>query len=80
MISGVSAFIRTYKNMVKSSLAPFAAIAYSLHKFGKADRVQEMFGVQVEGEVSTVVESNDGGTDYLEVQRWLIRRDQLKGT
>ena len=53
MISGVSAFIRTYKNMVKSSPAPSAAIAYSLHKFGKADRVQETFGVQVEGEVST---------------------------
>ena len=34
---GVSAFIRTYKNMMKSSPAPSAAIAYSLHKFGKAD-------------------------------------------
>ena len=37
MISGVSAFIRTYKNMIKFSPAPSAAIAYSLHKFGKAD-------------------------------------------
>ena len=69
MISGVSAFIRTYKNMIKSSPAPSATIAYSLHMFGKADSkyhrsllswgmfifkpIQEMFGVQVEGEVST---------------------------
>ena len=37
MISGVSAFIRTYKSMVKSSPAPCAAIAYSLQKFVKAD-------------------------------------------
>lgn len=37
IISGVSAFVRTYQAMVKSSPAPSAAIAYALHHFGKAD-------------------------------------------
>lgn len=37
MISGVSVFVRAYQKMVKSSIAPSAAIAYALHHFGKAD-------------------------------------------
>ena len=36
IISGVSAFVRTYRKM-KNTPAPNTSIAYALHNFGKVD-------------------------------------------
>lgn len=38
MISGVSAFVCTYRKMMKTKPAPTTSIAYALHNFGKVDR------------------------------------------